>query len=118
MSLLFTWLPQSLTGAHLLAESEATMGEVMFWCILLFILVIVLFVGVIVLRKKFSPDEDFHHEGFTLGDLRQMVKSGKMSPEEFDRAKEVLLATMKPAAKPPDPSLGDLPGGRSLRSED
>jgi hypothetical protein len=35
--------------------------------------------------------------GFTLGDLRALVKDGKMSPEEFERAKTKILDAHKKA---------------------
>jgi hypothetical protein len=35
--------------------------------------------------------------GFTLGDLRALVKDGKMSPEEFERAKNKILDAHKKA---------------------
>jgi hypothetical protein len=34
---------------------------------------------------------------FTLSDLRQLVKDGKMTPEEFERAKNNILAAHKRA---------------------
>jgi hypothetical protein len=35
--------------------------------------------------------------GFTLGDLRQLLKDGKVSPEEFERAKSKVLDATKRA---------------------
>lgn len=47
--------------------------------------------------KSHTPDEA---SGFTLGGLRQMVKEGKMTQEEFDRLKaQVIAATQRAAAR-------------------
>jgi hypothetical protein len=80
---------------------DSSSGDVLFWSLLLIVLVIALFIAVAFLRKKMSPDEDFHGAGFNLSDLRQMHKKGQMSDEEFERAKGALLASMnKLPAKP------------------
>ena len=83
-----------------LAQEDSSFSSILFWSLLLIVLVLGLFVAVVILRKKMSPDEDFHGAGFTLADLRQMHKAGKMSDEEFQRAKAALLGSLaKPAAK-------------------
>jgi hypothetical protein len=85
-----------------LAQSDSSSTDIFIWSLLLLVLVIGLFVAVAVLRKKMSPDEDFHGTGFTLSDLRQMHKKGQMSDEEFERAKLALLGSMK--NMPPKPA--------------
>ena len=80
---------------RILAQSGSSEGDVLIWGLVLIAMVIGLFVVVAILRKKMSPNEDFHGIGFTLSDLRQMHKSGKMSDEEFNRAKTALLGNMK-----------------------
>jgi hypothetical protein len=46
--------------------------------------------------------------GFTLSDLRQMVKEGKLTPEEFEKAKLKIVAAAKRAA---ERSGNQPPGG-------
>jgi hypothetical protein len=94
------------------ADTESATGQIWFWSIALILLVVVCFVAIAFFRRKLSPDEDFHGVGFTLGDFRRMVKDGKMTPEEFEKAKAALLSGMQPIP-PPD----DLPGNRTMRSE-
>ncbi len=90
----------SLAPVSMLAQEDSSFGSILFWSLLLIILVLGLFAAVVILRKKMSPDEDFHGAGFTLADLRQMHKAGKMSDEEFQRAKAALLGSLaKPAPK-------------------
>ena len=54
------------------------------------------------MRKRTKQLEMGPPAGFTLGDLRQLVKDGKMTPEEFERAKnKVLDATKRSMAVKP-----------------
>ena len=48
-------------------------------------------------RKRTRTTETIPPAGFTLSDLRQLVKDGKMTPEEFDRAKNKVLDATKRA---------------------
>ncbi len=61
---------------------------------ILLVVVVVLFVGVMWARRRLSHDEDFHGEGFTLSDLRAMVKAGKLTEDEYNRAKEKMVEAM------------------------
>ena len=63
------------------------------------------------LRKRmWSSDEaEMPSMGFTLGDLRQLHKEGKLSDAEFERTKEKIVAAAQRAAerqsaKPPGPN--------------
>lgn len=69
------------------------------WMALLIVLVVALFGVVMWLRRRLSPNEDFHGEGFTLGDLRRLHQSGKLSDDEFEKAKQGLI-TAAQAAQP------------------
>ena len=99
------WITPLAVSAAILAQDESSVGWVIVSSLALLVLVLVLFGAVVVLRKKMSPDEDFHGPGFTLSDLRAMHKKGQMSDEEFARAKMALLATMN---KVPAKSAGDV----------
>jgi len=80
----------------ILAQSE-TSSSIFFWVAILVVIVFVLIVALAIVRKRMSPDEDFHGEGFSLSDLRQMHKSGQLSEEEFERAKAKMVETMQAA---------------------
>jgi hypothetical protein len=71
------------------------MGEVILWSLVLFVFVIAAFAGVVyVKRRVLAGDEPTRGIGFSLGELRQLHKSGLMTTEEFERAKaKMLLAT-------------------------
>jgi hypothetical protein len=49
--------------------------------------------GVAALRKRLREPEQYSPTGFTLADLRQLHRSGQMSDQEFERAKEKLLGS-------------------------
>ena len=57
--------------------------------------------AVLWLRRRFWGPEDagVPGVGFTLGDLRQLHKSGQISEEEFTRAKEKIVAAAQRAAE-------------------
>jgi hypothetical protein len=74
------------------AQSTAdSSSSVIVVSIALLIAVVALFLGLAWARKRLSPQEDFHGEGFTLADLRQMHKEGKLSDEEFERARAKMV---------------------------
>jgi hypothetical protein len=90
-----------------LAQAEGAV----FWGAVLIVILIIAFVAVIYVRRLMSHDEDFHGEGFTLGDLRQLHKAGQLSDEEFDKAKSLLVAGLQKAQNkqtPPKPQPLDL----------
>jgi len=78
--------------------AQAAAGEdsssIYLWTMVLLVVVLLLFGAVAWVRKRLSPNEDFHGEGFTLSDLRQMHKDGKLTDEEFERAKAKMVAAM------------------------
>jgi len=97
---------------HTPALAETGIGDiagVVFWSLLTIGAIVVAFLAYVRLKQWMKADEDVHGEGFTLGDLRQLHKQGKMSTEEFERAREKMVASAKQMAdKMPDV----LPGGR------
>lgn len=85
------------------------------WLIVLVVLLLGAGVGVVWVRRRLSPHEDFHGEGFTLGDLRRLHKEGKLSDDEFERAKSGLIAMAQAAQQNSAPAGKDPPaaGGPS-----
>ncbi|MGA2443335.1 MAG: SHOCT domain-containing protein [Tepidisphaeraceae bacterium] len=67
---------------------------VVFACLFLLIIVLAGAYVVMWLRRRFwGPDDgEVPNLGFTLGDLRELNRSGQISDEEFKRAKEKILA--------------------------
>ena len=75
------------------------MGNVMTWSVVLIGLLLAAFVGVAQVKKRMIRDDDLSGGGFTLGDLRALHRQGKMSDEEFEKAKQVILTATKRAAE-------------------
>jgi multidrug resistance efflux pump len=82
--------------ARNLARAESSQAVIWLAVVLVFVLILA---GVVFwLRKRLSPNEDFGGENFTLGDLRRLHKEGKLSTEEFERAKSGLIAAAHASA--------------------
>jgi uncharacterized membrane protein len=75
------------------------MGNVMWWSVVLIGLLVAAFIAVAQIKKRMISSEDFSGGGFTLGDLRALHRAGKMSDEEFEKAKQAILDAMKRAAE-------------------
>ena len=94
------------------------MGGAFGWTLVLIVIVIIGFVGAIQVKKWARTDEDSGGENFTLSDLRRLHKSGKMSTEEYEKARAAIVAL---AQKPPEkkdvtPLADPLNPDGSLRS--
>lgn len=88
-----------------LAQTDA---GVFVWSAILIVVVLLLFGVVVWLRRRLSPNEDFHGEGFTLGDLRRLHQAGKLSTEEFEKAKSGIIAAAQAAQKRKDEERSNL----------
>jgi hypothetical protein len=75
------------------------MGNVMWWSIVLIGLLVAAFIAVAQFKKRMIRDEDLSGGGFSLGDLRVLHREGKMTTEEFEKAKAALVEAMKRAAE-------------------
>jgi uncharacterized membrane protein len=81
-----------------LAESGGY-SDAFFWSAVILALCLAMFFLLSFVRKKVRGNmEDSPVTGFTLADLRELHRSGKMSTDEFERAKEILLDATKAAA--------------------
>ena len=70
----------------------------MLWSVVLIVALLLLFGAIVVYRKWMNADETTTGEGFTLSDLRKLHKEGKMTTEEFEKAKTILIGSLKAAA--------------------
>ena len=86
--------------------AEASYGDALFWLLIILLLVIGLFIGVGFIRRYFHSSTPAEVEStFSLGDLRKMLRDGRLSQEEFDRLKSQIITTLKKGS--------DLPPGAS-----
>jgi hypothetical protein len=94
-------------AGHFLLYVRTGTTDIVIWSLVLMGLLIVALAVVVRLKKKLTQaDEISSPSGFTLSDLRQLYKSGKMSTEEFEKAKAQIVAIARtPASGNPTASL-------------
>lgn len=98
----------------ILAQSIGDVASVLFWGLVVIGFVVGGFFGVKALRQWLKSDDSDGKIGFTLADLRDLKRNGKMSDEEFERAKAMILATVQmPPIKSPSPVRPQKNGPRS-----
>jgi hypothetical protein len=92
---------------HLLAQ--AGIASVIGWSLVLITLLLVGYFAVMRLRSWLRNDDvPTGGIGFTLSDLRQLHREGKMTDEEYERARGKMVSAAKEmAAKLPDPLARD-----------
>ncbi|HEX5241819.1 MAG TPA: SHOCT domain-containing protein [Tepidisphaeraceae bacterium] len=89
----------------MIADSSLS-GSIIFWGIVIVLIIVVGLLVVLYVKRMLLSDDATTHPAFTLSDLRQMHKSGKMTAEEFERAKAKIIGTTtapRPPANPPPP---------------
>jgi hypothetical protein len=89
--------------------AQAATGSALVWTLVLIFALVLMFGAVAAYRKWMKSDDTPSGPGFTLGDLRKLHKEGKMTTEEFEKAKAVLIGATKAGAD--KPVLGDRPQG-------
>jgi hypothetical protein len=95
----------------LLADTDINYGAFFRAMLVILALVVVAWVAVSMIRKRLKEDDTLG-TGFTLADLRELHRTGKMTTEEFEKAKAMLVASL---AKPPKPTTDVKPRGDALR---
>lgn len=86
---------------HMQVLAETNPVPVIIWCVALLLVLIVGLVFAVRIKRRFTAEDDAPPvaSGFTLSDLRQMHKLGQLSDDEFERAKEKVVAAAKKAAE-------------------
>jgi hypothetical protein len=89
------------------------------WTIALIAVVLLGFMIVSWARRRLTKQDESLTTGFTLSDLRRLHKDGKISTEEFERAKAAIVATSKAALERKNPPrTGDEATGGSFTNPD
>ena len=81
-----------------LDDGEVPYGRIIFWSLALIGFILALFAAITYLKRTWFAPEEPVGTGFSLGDLRALHRSGKMTDEEFERAKAQIIAGYKGAA--------------------
>jgi hypothetical protein len=95
--------------------AQAEIARAIGWSLVLIALIVAAFFGVMYLRR-WLQEEDIPSGGigFTLSDLKQLHREGKMTTEEFEKAREKMMTGAKSmTTNLPDP----LAGSRRRREE-
>ncbi|MGH7214018.1 MAG: hypothetical protein ACREIT_04585, partial [Tepidisphaeraceae bacterium] len=79
------------------AQASDEPGSIFFALLLLILAVVVLFGVVMFLKKWMRKSAEAGDVGFTLSDLRELHRQGKMTTDEFERAKAQMVASAKAA---------------------
>src|SRR4051794_37526027 len=72
-------------------------GNIIWWCLVLVGVVVLGFYALAKVKQWAKRHDDVPAAGFTLGDLRALHKSGKLSTEEFEKAKTLIVEAAKRA---------------------
>src|SRR3954452_23939081 len=89
--------------------SQSGVGTVIARSLIMIALIIVAFLLVVRLRRWLTDDDSDQPTpaGFSLSDLKQLHREGKISTEEFERAREKMVGAAKEmTSKLPDPLEG------------
>ncbi len=79
-------------------------ASIVAWSLIAIVAILIGFALVVWLRKRlYQPDEPAS-AGFSLADLRRLQREGKLSPEEYERAKAKMTAGLMREEKPKKPS--------------
>jgi len=78
-------------------------NEVVPWLVALAVVVVVGAIAIWLIRRTMGTDTASGAGGFTLQDLRDMHASGRISDDEFQRARDSLIGRL---SEPPDPRDG------------
>jgi hypothetical protein len=98
----------------MLAQNSNT-ATIFIWALVLVGVVLVGFLIVSWAKKRLTRTDESLNTGFTLSDLRRLHKEGKLSADEFERAKQAIMASAKAALDKKNPAKpGDGPAGGSF----
>jgi len=75
------------------------MPGVIWWLLVLVGCLVVGFVAVAQVKKWVTTPEETSGAGFSLSDLRALHKSGKLSTEEYEKTKTLIVEAAKRAAQ-------------------
>jgi hypothetical protein len=93
-------MSMTTAAAGVLAQSRTSPGEVIAGSVGILILLVVGMAAAARLRRKIKQeDAPAPALGFTLSDLRQMHRAGQLTDEEFNKAKEKIVAASQAAAE-------------------
>ena len=76
-----------------------TQADLIRWSLVLIGLILVGFVAATLVKRRLSQRDTTPTGGFSLSDLRALHRGGKMSDEEFNKAKAAIVAAAQRATE-------------------
>ena len=104
-------MPCAMASLHILATLDKTQSIIV-WSLVLICIIIAGMAVALQVKKKVTESGPANPAGggFTLSDLREMVRQGTLTPEEFEKAKARIVAAAKAASERSNQAQGkDLP---------
>ncbi|MGA2498787.1 MAG: hypothetical protein ABSH20_13675 [Tepidisphaeraceae bacterium] len=78
-----------------MSPTQNTAASIFAWLLVLVAMIVAGFVLVAWVTRRLRASDDSSSGGFTLSDLREMRRQGRITEEEFERAKVAMLASMR-----------------------
>jgi len=78
-------------AAH--AERVQAANDILFWLAVAIIASTLIVIAGVWLYRRISRDDGSAHDGFSLSELRRMHAEGRLSDEEYEKAKLMVIAT-------------------------
>jgi len=90
----------------MLSSASQPFSSILFWSAGLVGLALLAAALIVWVRRRMSPKEDVQPQGFTLADLRELHKKGQMTDAEYERAKELIVQSMRKTGSRPENTAG------------
>jgi hypothetical protein len=91
--------PLLLASSSVAAEDGTNYSGILVWSLCLVGAILILFLAASWVRRWAKQADEPSGAGFTLGDLRALHRSGKMSTEEYEKAKLAIVSAARAAAE-------------------
>ena len=79
----------------IVAAAQNEYGKLFVWSLILVAVVVVGFIVVVWVKRRLQQPDSAPTLGFSLADLRELHRTGKISDEEFERARGRMAASLK-----------------------
>jgi uncharacterized protein YneF (UPF0154 family) len=77
--------------------------SIIVWCLVLVVAIVVGFAIAVWVKRRITEPESPASPGFSLEDLRQLHREGKLSDQEYERARARMAVGMLKKEKPKGP---------------
>jgi uncharacterized membrane protein len=81
------------------SDDGSGIASIIYGCLILIALVVLGYVGVTWVRKWARSTSDIPDGGFSLSDLRALHREGKISNEEFEKTRSMIVAAAKKSSQ-------------------